>query len=305
MTIETCQNPEAWWSPGDECVTARVFRTAGRGNPLPTIFAQFFGVTGQDISAKGVARVASVGITDCLRPWAMPDKWQENSDCKGNPTGAWSSDSTFDTEYCSGSLKGQPLPNPDVYVPPNPASPGTGFTTADYGMRLTLKSDSTISAGWFGSLALPRNGDVSKGSPEYKENIETCTGTFTSFGAHFEELPGNRVGPTQQGVDTLINGDPGAYWDTSAQGIRGGCMAAGTCARSPRLVAVGVFDVADFADGNDPGAVTIRNMVGFFIDGFDGNNLMGYLTYYPGVVNRQPPAINGQSSFLKAAVLAR
>ena len=61
----------------------------------------------------------------------------------------------------------------------------------------------------------------------------------------------------------------------------------------------------DFANGNDPGAVTIRNIVGFFIEGFDGHNLMGYLTYYPGVLNGDPPAVTGTSSFLKTAVLAR
>jgi hypothetical protein len=82
-------------------------------------------------------------------------------------------------------------------------------------------------------------------------------------------------------------------------------MAAGTCAKSARLVAVGVFDVNDFANGEDPGTVTVRNLMGFFIEGFDGSDLLGYLTYYPGVVTTSAPAVPGQSSFLKAAVLAR
>jgi putative Flp pilus-assembly TadE/G-like protein len=305
VTIATCVNPEAWWPVGDECVTASVYRTSSRGNALPTVFAQFLGIADQNVSATAVARVASANVTECLRPFAIPDKWAENSDCEGDPTGVWSEDSTFDTKYCKGPLKGQPLPRPDVYVPPTRYSPGTGFTTADYGAHLVLKSSSAISGSWFGALKLPRGGQVSNGSPAYIENIESCTGDFTSYGAQFDMLPGNRVGPTQHGVSTLINGDPSAYWDASTQRIRGGCMADGTCAKSSRLIAVGVFDMNDFADGNDPGAVTVRNIVGFFIEGFDGNDLMGYLTYYPGVLNREPPAVTGASSFLKAAVLAR
>jgi Flp pilus assembly protein TadG len=305
VTVRTCQNPQSWWPAGDECVTATVYRTSSRGNPLPTIFANFIGVGGQDVVATGVARVASAGITDCLRPFAIPDKWTENTDCMNNPTGVWTPDSTFDTTWCQGPLKGQPLPNPDKYVAPSPSSPGTGFTTADYGMRLKLKSGSSIAGSWFGALALARNGQVSNGTPAYVTNIESCTGTFTSYGAQIKLLPGNRIGPTAKGIDTLIGSDPDASWDASSRRIRGGCMAAGTCAKSPRLIAVGVLDVSLFANGSNPGTVTIRNIMGFFIDGFDGNNLMGYLTYYPGIVSRQAPAIDGQASFLKAAVLAR
>lgn len=308
VKVQSCEDPEEWWGTGDECVSATVHRTTARGNPLPTVFANFFGLEAQNVSATATARVAGANVTDCLRPFAIPDKWLEQSDCRGNATGGWSADSTFDTEYCSGPNRGQPLPNPDVYVPPSPSSSGTGFTIADYGTRLVLKSGSLISGSWFGALAVPRSdngGRASFGSPSYVANIESCNGTFTSFGTRIDTLPGNRTGPTAQGVGTLMDGDPSAYWDAGSKRIRGGCMAAGTCAKSSRLIAVAMIDVNDFANGAGSSRVTVRNLVGFFIEGLDGADLVGYLTYYPGVATKSAPQVPGQSSFLKAAVLAR
>jgi hypothetical protein len=302
VVFDTCDD-----GSGDQCIRTTVFRTAARENPLPSMFANLFDIASLDVAATATARVASGNVTDCLRPWAIPDKWIENSDCRGNATGTWDADSTFDTQYCSGPNKGELLPNPDVYIPPTSQSPGTGFTVADYGSRLVLKQGDLVSGGWFGALAVPRadnGGQASNGSPAYKANIEGCNGVFMSFGTEIDMLPGNRVGPTQQGVDTLVSADPDAFWDAGTKRIRGGCAAAGTCAKSPRLVAVGTFDMNDFANG-EGGTVTIRNLMGFFIEGFDGNDLVGYLTYYPGVVQKGAPSVNGAASFLKKPVLAK
>ena len=45
--------------------------------------------------------------------------------------------------------------------------------------------------------------------------------------------------------------DPTAYWDPTLNndrgGIGGGCLAASPCTKSPRLVAVPVFDVDRFS----------------------------------------------------------
>lgn len=82
-------------------------------------------------------------------------------------------------------------------------------------------------------------------------------------------------------------------------------MDAGDCAKSSRLVAVGVFDPNLYKSGNQS-VVKIVNLVGFFIDEIDSDeNVVGHLTYYPAIADKKAPAIPGQSSFLKAAVLAR
>jgi hypothetical protein len=81
-------------------------------------------------------------------------------------------------------------------------------------------------------------------------------------------------------------------------------MEQGECAKSSRLVAVGVFNPLLYGDKSD--TVKIVNLIGFYIDEIDSdNNVIGHLTYYPAIADRKAPAIPGQSSFLKAAVLAR
>lgn len=309
VTIDACEDPEAWWAESDECVTATVHRTSARGNPLPTVFANFFGLKSQNVTARAVARVASAGMTDCMRPWAIPDRWVERSDEDGNPTGVWTQDSTYDTVYASGSKKGQPLPTPDIYVPPSKSSPGTGFTTADYGRELVLKEGrgSSLRAGWYGRVALPRaeGGGSPHSAKVYQDNIESCNGVVLKLGDEVMPLNGNVVGPTKHGVDTLMDDDPGAYWDKGRKRIRGGCMENGECAKSSRLVAVGVFD-PNVYESNSQSVVKIVNLVGFFIDEIDDDsNVVGHLTYYPAIASKTPPAITGESSFLKAAVLAR
>ena len=305
VKVETCQNPEPWWAEGDECVSATVHRTRSRGNKLPTVFANFFGLDGQDVIATATARVASAGMTDCMRPWAISDRWLERSDGAGNPTGMWDQDSTFDTEYTTGPNKGTPLPNPDVYVRPSKNSPGTGYTTADYGRQLVLK-DGNGSGGWFGRVALPRKegGGSPHSAQTYKRNIESCNGVMLELGDEVMAINGNVVGPTRQGVEYLMSDDPGSYWDKGKKRIRGGCMEKGTCAKSSRLVAVGVFDPIVYKSNNQ-NVVMIVNLIGFFIEKIENNDVIGHLTYYPAIADKKAPNITGESSFLKAAVLAR
>src|SRR5262245_23013914 len=122
------------------CVRADVFRTnyqRGNGLPLPTFFAQLVGVNEQGVRATATAqKVVGSGTADCVKPVAIPDKWDEF-----NPAGGtWDPTSTFDRyDPRTGAL----LAPADAYRPPvpgNPGDPGSGFTLpADYGVELVLK----------------------------------------------------------------------------------------------------------------------------------------------------------------------
>ncbi len=68
-------------APGlaDVCVRVDVFRNqrAG-GDPLPAFFAMLAGVTEQGVQATATAQVLySVGVNDCMLPFAIPDRWLE------------------------------------------------------------------------------------------------------------------------------------------------------------------------------------------------------------------------------------
>src|SRR5712691_3316296 len=117
-------------------VAVQVFRTTARSNAIPTLIGPLFGVPTVDIGAAATAEVSPANAETCVKPFMIPDKWQEKVDSKGKPDGAWTTTSTFD-EFDN---KGNPLPNPDVYIPAGQAG-YTGYTVAnDVGTSLTLRA---------------------------------------------------------------------------------------------------------------------------------------------------------------------
>ena len=75
MTFPTCP-PGAPGLP-DTCVKVDVFRNQARGNALPTFFGRVADVMDQGVRATATAQIATGDTTDCLRPWAIVDRWNE------------------------------------------------------------------------------------------------------------------------------------------------------------------------------------------------------------------------------------
>ena len=59
-------------------VTVTVRRTAERGNPLSTFMASMFGHASVDIGATATAESVKANAESCVKPWAIPDKWDES-----------------------------------------------------------------------------------------------------------------------------------------------------------------------------------------------------------------------------------
>lgn len=308
--------PAAMCPPGANgltpCIRVDVYRNQARGNPLPAIFGLAVGLVNQGVRATATARVAVANASDCMKPWAIPDKWQDNYDVT-NPIEtppAWTPDDTFDLQ----TKKGVPLPNPDVYIPPSSSSPGTGFTVAaDLGVRVTLKHGSphdAIAPGWFYPVRLPQiGGGVSNGGNDYRNNIRNCNGVAIPIGSELGTENGNMIGPTKQGVNDLIALDPNAAWDPVTKSVRNSCAQANpSCGpRSPRVVAIPIFDTADYYAGkmNGQTTVTVVNILGFFIDDMQGNDVVGYLTELPGLAVGTTGTIDPQAAFLSTIQLIR
>jgi hypothetical protein len=292
----------------DRCVRVDVYRNGDKGSqPLPRFFAPLLGIASQGVKATATAHVLIPKATNCLRPWAIPDKWIESSAVLP---------STF-TKY---RRDGTELPPPhDVYDRPTAVDPGTGFTFAtdnspgDLGRSVpitlyTALTDS-IQPGWLVPLELTGG---------YAASVAACNGQSIAVG---DQVPIS-VGtvPPEADFEVLLGQDPGASWNVASRTIDNSC--APLCAKvSPRLVAVAVFDVDLFqfrqvqndwtlcprrgcasCPGGTP-CVSIVNIVGFFIS--DNVGPSGYLTSYPGMIPTDPPVLTAQSSFLKATTLVR
>jgi len=317
-------------APGlpDTCIRADVYRSATRSNALPTFFAQIMGISGQNVRATATAQVVTGNAVECLKPFAMGDKWQENWEAGKPSTAPWSPTSTFDKYLKQGNtwVPDPSVTTPDVYVAPTATDPGTGFTpfnaagdqTAQYGLELTLKvgsAQNTLSAGWFQALDLPfPDGTSGSGGADYRNFIANCTTRVFKIGDTIPVETGNMVGPTGQGIGDLVGKDPGATWNASTQSVDGSC-APGVCAdgqyhaRSPRIVAIPLFSMDAFFAGSPNGktTVTITNIMGFFVEGMGGSgnkDVIGRLVSIPGVT-LGVGGVDETASFLRTVLLVR
>ncbi len=330
-------------APGlpDTCVKVDVFRNLARGNPLPVLFGGLVGVEDHGVRATATAQIVTGDTTDCLKPWALVDRWNEFGPEGFLPRdGASGAPSTFD-KYSDGKGKNPPQED-DVYIPPDGESPGTGFRLPeDEGRRFPVKTDSAgvVSSGWFMELKLPRADGKWSGGNVYQDNIETCGGLPFSIATPgiacpadigqaeaaewaakgcFGVKPGGTTGPTRQGIETLTSRDSGASYVTGT-GIVGSAFSPPT--KSPRVVPIGMIDIDDYLSRNPTGGTgTVRlvNIYGFFIEGMgdvdeatgamtlnsNGKAVLGRIITIPALATGSSP-LPASASFLRTIILVR
>ena len=240
---------------GRVTVTAR--RIAARGNAVPTFFARILDRDLVDIQATATAEVELANTASCLKPWAIPDAYDDKN-----------SNGVFDA---------------GDYYEPGTTSWGTNYrnNNSDIGAQLVLKQGSpgdAIAPGQFFPIDLPVPEGPATGGDRYRENIATCNGQVVEVGDSVNTENGNMIGPTKQGVQDLINLDPGAQWDPS-QGIINSAFPPGA---SPRIGRVPMFDPR-YPPTSGKQSLLITNIAGFFIEGVQGNgDVTGRLVFATG-----------------------
>ena len=295
----------------DDCIRVDVHRTQARNNALPMFLGFLVGLTNQGVRATATAQAAVANASDCLKPWAVADKWEEHN----------APAETYDPDPMD--------PTPDVYVPQNGTnSAGTSYTIADVGTELTLKmghpnQDTQITPGWFQALDLPCESG-SNGADCYRENIIGCTTATYAVGdsdddpeINLDKETGAMGGPTRQGTQALIDLDPDADWDPIAKKVVNSCVEPPySCSQpglkqSPRIVAVPVFDTHQYWATGGPGQGTIEivNIFGFFVDRLEGTggnpDVVGYLATTTALSSSSGGSVARDAAFLKAIQLVR
>jgi hypothetical protein len=294
------------------CVRVDVFRNQRPGgSPLPSLFGTLVGVVNQGVRATAMAEVVYGNSTNCVKPFAIPDKWLELRNDQG-PAG-WDPTDSFERYEQNGANRGALLSPADSYTPPVDGGPnGTGFdVTDDYGLELTIKHGTpgdAMQPGWFYPVVI--NPDEGPGGNNYRENIASCDPTVIEAGDVLTMEPGNMIGPTRQGMADLIALDPNADWaqdENGDWGVQGGCMSLQSpCALSPRVVAIPVFnpDTWDQEQSQGRSTVVVTRVIGMFIDRMQGNDAIGYLMPYPSAPYGGTGGTPG-SSFVVSVVLVR
>ncbi len=180
----------------------------------------------------------------------------------------------------------------------------------DYGTELTLKAgnpNQAIGPGWFFPLQL-----TEPGGAEYRNNIANCAGVIWEIGQYVPTEPGNMIGQTIQGVRDLIDLDPGAYWDPVTETVAGSCVQQipSSCPayyQSPRVVVLPVFDINVYEDERQNGRTTVLivNLLGFYLDHVQANNIHGRLVSAAGLLEAGSGGIGLGSAFALQVVLVR
>jgi Flp pilus assembly protein TadG len=280
--------PEDVTFPTPTQVRVRVQRSSVRGNPLSTFFAPIFGINTVDIGAEATAEAQPANAMTCVKPFTVPDKWIEMQ------TPPWDPTDTFDVV----DNKKNPLANPDIYIPLGT----TGYTgynaQTDKGALITLKAGTGNNI--YPSIYFPYSMGGITGAAEYEDNIAGCNTLMMDFDELLLAEPGNMVGPTRSGMDTLIAKDPSARWDEYENKV------ISTMSPSPRVVAIPLFDPVYYDTGKQNGRnadFKVVNYMGFFIEEMQGNDVKGRITPIGGILTGNGPAPVG--SFPIAIVLVK
>jgi hypothetical protein len=298
----------------DSCIRVDVYRNQERANALPAFFTSLIGVSDQGVKATATARVIVANATDCLRPFGVPDMWWEfNTPPTPDEFNAWVTQ--------PGHSHGDPITPPDVYQAPTATDPGSGYTVdAYYGHEFILKtgnnSQNNQQSGWYQPIDIPRSdGTPPTGGARYRANIASCNDSAVTIGTRLLTESGGMQGPTNMGIEALIDQDPDAHFNTSTNMIEDSCVP--ECgAFSPRTITLALYDTADFQyrqthndwSGCPSGGscITVTNFLGFFVDRIDGDgNVVGYLVRNSGIWVAGAPTVGSASSFLTFISLIR
>jgi hypothetical protein len=228
--------------PEPGVVRVRTHRTRATGDAIRTYFLRILNPASDnqaEMTAVAAATVFDVCAAPCLRPWAIPDRWQD-----ANANGVYDDGELYD---------------PDI----------TGYKApADIGTSIVLKSGNpqqAIEPGIFYPVNYPPlnrypDQDPLTGGDWYRQWIYDCSPYTIELGDQLQLEPGNMVGPTMQGIEDLIAQDPGAQWDSAEQKIVNSAYG-----RSPRIGLVPLFDPR-LPPTSGRNYVTISKIGAFFIE---------------------------------------
>lgn len=235
----------------ENVVRVTTHRTRATNDPLRTYFLRVvnpFHDNLADVTAVAAAQAFDVCSSRCLKPWAIPDRWNDDN---GN------------NAYDAGELY-----DPDL----------TGYVApADVGASIILKvgnPQQTITPGQFYPINYPPldhpDSNPLTGGDWYRQWMVDCEPFSVGIGDRLQVEPGNMVGPTTQGVEELIAQDPEAWWDPATQTIQGSNFGL-----SPRIGLIPFFDPTQ-PPTSGRNWVTVTKVGAFFIEGIgQANQVVG------------------------------
>lgn len=264
--------------PEDDMVRVVTHRTEATGDALRTYFMRVVTLGHNnlsDVSAVAAAVIYDVCASDCVKPWAIPDRWDD-----ANANGRMDTGEAYD-----------PV--------------ATGYQApGDIGQSIILKvgnPQQAIAPGQFFPIDLPPldcacGEDPETGGDQYRWNIANCSPYTVAPGDRLQLEPGNMVGPTRQGMQELIDADPTATWDDVNNTIAGSKFGL-----SPRIVLVPFFDPTSPPESGR-NWVRVTKIGAFFLEAMaQGGEVRG--RFMKVTISGEPCAVKNEGTFVKGIQL--
>jgi len=237
-----------------------------------TWFARMFGKDVMPVRAQAVAEAVNTGTARCVKPFAMPDMWDDPTADVNPANRVWDEGENW-------GFGDHANDRYERYTPGSTTATGYGGgyrngngegITDDYGRQITLKYQGNLKPknnepinlppSFYLTWRLPVDPSVTKcndptaqstdnGESAVLANVCNCnTSPITLFDStSYYTKPGLAANPLDKAMDQLLEADPAAYWDPSTKEVKGSVYGDGWIS-SPRVVKVAMFSPEQLQD---------------------------------------------------------
>jgi hypothetical protein len=248
-------------------------------------FASIFGSNTMGITAHATAEAAESGNSNCLKPVALPDMWNNVNNVTSANTGQGTQleDKNGNHVWDAPDLNGNGTIDPgefepwtfntgDVYDPPTTGYGTTfrdGYTTPvkDYGRQVLLQTfdqspngDRLVSS-YFRTW---QDNDNTGGVDSLAAGIRGERCVAASVGTSYNQANGAKE-PLQLAWEYIINQDASAHWDDASSTVIGSSAGANWLTQSSRVVVVGLYPPS-YANSPSSNPIVFTNFAKIWID---------------------------------------
>lgn len=291
-----------------------------RRSGVGTWFARILGINTAGVGAKAAAEAVDAGGTKCVKPFALPDTWNDPTN-DANANRLWDTNEDWSYDPGQGDTYRPYKGDPAKYGNITETGYGSAFRdysvdpsgktyTGDKGRQITIKPQDpnqpyVIKPGVFYPWDMPDdttnhstcgigNGGGNAGAQDYSRNICSCNNMTIALGDSFPIKNGNMVGPTRFGIGDLIQLDPSAQWDQSLNNGEGGVKNSNkgpdNWLDSPRVIKIALYDPIEMQKSGKQW-VKFNNISLMFVENYNKSDdaVTGrFITYATGSAEPSP-----------------
>jgi Flp pilus assembly protein TadG len=240
-------------------VAARTVKVDWFRSNLPLWFANIFGSQTMGVRASATARASESGVSNCLKPVALPDLWQNNNNSTGgkkpqvedrNNNNLWDyTDDNGNGIIDPGEIEPWTFNEGDVYDPitygynssyRNGVGSGYLAKSNDYGRQVLIQTfdpkDALVES-YFRTWA---ENEETRGTDSMAAAIRGERCTKASVGTEYRQGNGAKV-PLGDAWEYLIDQDPSATWNDANNTVEHSLYEGNWLDNSPRVVTVGLY----------------------------------------------------------------